>query len=103
MFICVNDPSLNRDLGKYQLPHIWDNILQDTPALQAKQSNLSPPHYWHYPQVPKPPPNSSLPIQAGAHVHFLVSIQMGEAKHPLCLYTPFLCSTTLPYTAMSSR
>ena len=27
MFICVNDPSLNRNLGKYQLPHIWDNIL----------------------------------------------------------------------------
>ena len=22
MFICVNDPSLNRKLGKYQLPHI---------------------------------------------------------------------------------
>ena len=28
--------SLNRNLGKYQLPHLWDNILQDTPALQLK-------------------------------------------------------------------
>ena len=36
MYICVNDPSLSRNLGKYQLPHIWDNILQDTPALQLK-------------------------------------------------------------------
>ena len=42
MFICVNDPSLNRNLGKYQLPHIWDNILQDTPASQVKQSSLTP-------------------------------------------------------------
>ena len=27
MFIRVHDPMLNRNLGKYQLPHIWDNIL----------------------------------------------------------------------------
>ena len=33
MYICVNDPSLNRNLGKYQLPDILDNILQDTPTL----------------------------------------------------------------------
>ena len=36
MFIHVNDPSLNRNLGKYQLLHIWDNILQDTQMLQLK-------------------------------------------------------------------
>ena len=30
MFIRANDPSLNRNLGKYQLPHVWDQILQDT-------------------------------------------------------------------------
>ena len=36
MYICVNDPSLNRNLGKYQLPHIWDKVLQDTPSLQLK-------------------------------------------------------------------
>ena len=40
MFIHVNDPSLKTNLGKYQLPHIWD-ILQDTPALQVKQTSLS--------------------------------------------------------------
>ena len=33
MFIRVNDPPLNRNLGKYQLPHIWDEVLQDLPAL----------------------------------------------------------------------
>ena len=36
IYICVNDPSLNRNWGKYQLPHIWDQVLQDTPALQLK-------------------------------------------------------------------
>ena len=56
MFICVSDPSLNRNLGKYQLPHSWDNILQDTPALQVKQSSLPQSPYW-YPlsQAPQPP------------------------------------------------
>ena len=36
MCICVNDPSHNRYLGKCQLPHICDQVLQDTPALQLK-------------------------------------------------------------------
>ena len=36
MIIRVNDPSLNRNIGKYQLPHVWDQILQETPALQLK-------------------------------------------------------------------
>ena len=53
MFICVNDPSLNRNLEKYQLPHIWD-ILQDTSALQVKQSNLPLPS----PSGTMPPPGS---------------------------------------------
>ena len=34
MLLSVNDSSLNRNIGKYQLPHIWDQILQDTPTLQ---------------------------------------------------------------------
>ena len=36
MYIHVNDPALNRNLGKYQLPHIWDQVLQDKPVLQLK-------------------------------------------------------------------
>ena len=36
MYICVNDPSLNRDLDKYQLLCSWDQVLQDTPTLQFK-------------------------------------------------------------------
>ena len=40
MFICVSDPTLNRNLGKYQLLHIWDSILQASPMLQLKPSSL---------------------------------------------------------------
>ena len=27
ILIRVNDPSLNRNIGKYQLAHIWDEVL----------------------------------------------------------------------------
>ena len=33
MLIRVNDPSLNRNIGKYQLPHIWDEVLVRSPEL----------------------------------------------------------------------
>ena len=36
MYIWVNDPFLNRSLGKYNLVHLWDEVLQDTPSLQLK-------------------------------------------------------------------
>ena len=41
MFICAQNPPLNRNLGKYQLPHIWDHLLQASPTLQHKPANLS--------------------------------------------------------------
>ena len=49
MYIHVNDPSLNRNIGKYQLLHIWDQVLQDILPLQLKQSSFTsllhgPPH-----------------------------------------------------------
>ena len=51
MFIYVNDPSLNRNIGKYQLPHISDQILQDTPTLptQVIYSTAPPPLFPHTP------------------------------------------------------
>ena len=27
LYIRVNSPSLNRNIGKYHLPHIWDEVL----------------------------------------------------------------------------
>ena len=40
MFIQVQDPTLNRNLGKYQLPHIWDHLLMASPTLQCKPSSI---------------------------------------------------------------
>ena len=36
MLIRVNDPPLNRNIGKYQLPHIWDEVLVKSPELKLK-------------------------------------------------------------------
>ena len=36
MYNYVIDTSLNRNLSKYQLPHIWDEVLQDTPSVHLK-------------------------------------------------------------------
>ena len=36
MLIRVNDPSLNRNTDKYQLPHIWDEVLVKSPELKLK-------------------------------------------------------------------
>ena len=38
LFIRVNNPSLNRNVGKYHLPHIWDEVL-----LAITSANLIPP------------------------------------------------------------
>ena len=36
IFIRVNDPSLNRNIGKFQLSHIWDEVLSRSPELHLK-------------------------------------------------------------------
>ena len=43
MFICVNDPTLNRNLGICQLLHVWDSLLQASPMLQLKPPSLPDP------------------------------------------------------------
>ena len=34
IYIRVNDPSLNRNIGKYHLPHIWDEVLLNISELK---------------------------------------------------------------------
>ena len=34
IYIRVNNPSLNRNIGKYQLPHIWDEVLSNITELK---------------------------------------------------------------------
>ena len=36
IYIRVNNPSLNRNIGKYQLPHIWDEVLNNITELKLK-------------------------------------------------------------------
>ena len=36
MFIRVNNPSLNKNIGKYHLPHIWDEVLINNKELKLK-------------------------------------------------------------------
>ena len=36
IYIRVNNPSLNRNIGKYHLPHIWDEVLNNIPELKLK-------------------------------------------------------------------
>ena len=36
LYIRVNNPSLNRNIGKYHLPHIWDEVLFNTSVLKLK-------------------------------------------------------------------
>ena len=36
IYIRVNSPTLNTDIGKYNLPHIWDKVLFSTPELKTK-------------------------------------------------------------------
>ena len=36
LYIRVNDPSLNKNIGKYHLPHIWDEVLHNISELKLK-------------------------------------------------------------------
>ena len=36
IYIRVNNPTLNRNVGKYNLPHIWDKVLVASPELKIK-------------------------------------------------------------------
>ena len=36
LYIRANNPSLNRNFGKYHLPHIWDEVLYNIPELKLK-------------------------------------------------------------------
>ena len=37
IFIRVNNPTLNRNIGKFNLSHIWDRVLLNTPGLNLER------------------------------------------------------------------
>ena len=36
IYIRVNNPPLNKNIGKYHLPHIWDEVLMNISELKLK-------------------------------------------------------------------
>ena len=36
-YLRVNNPTLNRNIGKFNLHHIWDRVLLNTPGLKIKR------------------------------------------------------------------
>ena len=38
IYIRVNNPTLNQNIGKYNLNHIWDRVLFKTPGLKLSSS-----------------------------------------------------------------
>ena len=86
MFICIHDPTLNRNLARYQLLHIWDHLLQASPTLQLEPSIL--------PAPPPHPPN---------HPPFLIKFPPSCYTYWQGAYTflgkyPMLRSNTTPNT-----
>ena len=41
IYIRVNNPNLNQNIGKYNLSHIWDRVLFNTPGLKLGSSHQS--------------------------------------------------------------
>ena len=41
IYIRVNNPNLNQNIGKYNLSHIWDRVLFNTPGLRLGSSHPS--------------------------------------------------------------
>ena len=37
IFVRVNSPTLNNNVGKFNLPHIWDKVLINTPGLKLNK------------------------------------------------------------------
>ena len=80
MFICVWDPTLNRNLGKYQLHHIWDHLHQASPTLKCKPSShptTPTPTYWFPHTIP-------LTVHIGRrHILFYGKYTHLSKTHPL--------------------
>ena len=39
IYIRVNNPTINQNIGKYNLNHIWDRVLFNTPGLKLSSSH----------------------------------------------------------------
>ena len=46
ILIRVNGPSLNRNIGKHQLPHVWDEVLVKSPELKLNWQPITSGPWW---------------------------------------------------------
>ena len=47
IYISIKKPTLNKNIGKYNLPHIWDDILINNQKLQTKHRQQHLEHQYH--------------------------------------------------------
>ena len=55
IYIRVNNPTLNRNIGKFNLHHMWDRVLLNTPGLKINRQVRSTPHQAFSVPLPNPP------------------------------------------------
>ena len=54
IYIRVNNPTLNRNVGKFNLNHIWDRVLHNTPGLKIniQRASACPVHSNQWESIP---------------------------------------------------
>ena len=72
IYIRVYNPSLNRNVGKYHLSHLWDRVLFNTPGLQI-DSTQHPSHIHNNSLTQTIPTNNISPLSTGISGHALNS------------------------------
>ena len=72
VYIRVNNPTLNRNVGKYSLSHLWDRVLFNTPGLKIGSSQY-PLHLHNNSIVQTITANSQSPNTTGNSEHALNS------------------------------
>ena len=66
IYIRVNNPTLNRNIGKLNLHHIWDSVLLNTPELKINRHAPGTPPIGH---VQSTQPNTPMHIFTGSMEH----------------------------------
>ena len=88
MYIRVNNPTLNKNKGKYNLCHIWDRVLLTTPGLKIKRQVQAVGHAQNIqPNFPTPlnQPNTPIPLsQPSTSMKFSQVLWRMLREHP-CL------------------
>ena len=72
IYIRVNNPILNRNVGKYNLSHLWDRVLFNTPGLKI-DSFQHPLHLHNNSLTQTIPANSQSPMATDTSEHALNS------------------------------